>query len=146
MYDRGTLHLNDSSIMDVFLRFLIPNWGFQLHFGCTSITKFNRRTTSQLPHTQPKTASRFPKGVLVYFFEVCYKEYDGTYLGHYMQYFFWFFCILGIVIFSAWLSSFRSMITTTERSNLMFPTWLVKFIWGTINPLTIGISTENQWV
>lgn len=28
-----------------------------------------------------------------------YKEYDGTYLGHYIQYFFWFFCLFGIVIF-----------------------------------------------
>lgn len=28
-----------------------------------------------------------------------YKEYDGTYLGHYIQYFFWFFCIVGIFIF-----------------------------------------------
>ena len=28
-----------------------------------------------------------------------YKEYDGTYLGHYVQYFFWFFCVIGIVIF-----------------------------------------------
>jgi len=27
-----------------------------------------------------------------------YKEYDGTYLGHYVQYFFWFFCIIGMVI------------------------------------------------
>lgn len=28
-----------------------------------------------------------------------YKEHDGTYLGHYTQYFFWFFCIFGIFIF-----------------------------------------------
>lgn len=28
-----------------------------------------------------------------------YKEYDGTYLGHYSQYFFWFFFVLGLVIF-----------------------------------------------
>ena len=28
-----------------------------------------------------------------------YKEYDGTYLGHYVQYFVWFFFVLGIVIF-----------------------------------------------
>ena len=28
-----------------------------------------------------------------------FKEYDGTYLGHYIQYFFWFFCVIGIVIF-----------------------------------------------
>jgi len=27
-----------------------------------------------------------------------YKEYDGCYLGHYAQWFFWFFCILGMVI------------------------------------------------
>lgn len=29
-----------------------------------------------------------------------YKEYDGTYLGHYVQYFVWFFFVLGLVIFS----------------------------------------------
>ena len=28
-----------------------------------------------------------------------YKEYDETYLRHYVQYFFWFFCVLGIFIF-----------------------------------------------
>ena len=28
-----------------------------------------------------------------------YKEYDGCYLGHYTQWFFWFFFVLGIVIF-----------------------------------------------
>ena len=28
-----------------------------------------------------------------------YKEYDETYLGHYVQYIFWFFCVIGIVIF-----------------------------------------------
>ena len=28
-----------------------------------------------------------------------YKEYDGCYLGHYAQWFFWFFFVLGIVIF-----------------------------------------------
>ncbi len=28
-----------------------------------------------------------------------YKEYDRTYLGHYVQYFFWFFFVLGLVIF-----------------------------------------------
>ena len=28
-----------------------------------------------------------------------YKEYDGCYLGHYAQWFFWFFFALGIVIF-----------------------------------------------
>ena len=27
-----------------------------------------------------------------------YKEYDGTYLGHYVQYFFWFFFALGVII------------------------------------------------
>ena len=48
--------------------------------------------------------------------------------------------------FSAWLSSFRSMLTTTGRRNLMFSTWLVEFILGTTNPLTNSISAENQWV
>ena len=47
---------------------------------------------------------------------------------------------------SCWSSSFRSMLTTTGRSNLMSPIWLVGFILGTTNPLTIGISAENQWV
>ena len=28
-----------------------------------------------------------------------YKEYDGCYLGHYAQYFFWFFCVLGFSLF-----------------------------------------------
>lgn len=28
-----------------------------------------------------------------------YKEYDGTYLGHYVQYIVWFFFIIGLVIF-----------------------------------------------
>ena len=28
-----------------------------------------------------------------------YKKYDATYLGHYVQYFFWFFCVIGIDIF-----------------------------------------------
>ena len=28
-----------------------------------------------------------------------YKEYDGTYLGHYVQYIFWFFFTIGLVIF-----------------------------------------------
>lgn len=28
-----------------------------------------------------------------------YKEYDGCYLGHYAQWFFWFFFVLGIIIF-----------------------------------------------
>ena len=37
------------------------------------------------------------------------------------------------------------MLTTTGRSNLMFPTWLVGFISETTAPLTIGISAENQW-
>ena len=27
-----------------------------------------------------------------------FKEYDGTYLGRYIQYFFWFFCVIGIII------------------------------------------------
>ena len=29
-----------------------------------------------------------------------YKEYDGCYLGHYAQWFFWFFFVLGFFIFS----------------------------------------------
>ena len=36
--------------------------------------------------------------------------------------------------------------TTTSRSIHMPPTRLVGFNLGTTNPLTIGISTENQWV
>ena len=30
-----------------------------------------------------------------------YKEYDGSYLGHYAQWFFWFFFVLGFFIFTA---------------------------------------------
>ena len=30
-----------------------------------------------------------------------YKEYDGCYLGHYAQWFFWFFFVLGFFIFAA---------------------------------------------
>lgn len=30
-----------------------------------------------------------------------YKEYDGCYLGHYAQWFFWFFFVLGFFLFSS---------------------------------------------
>ena len=30
-----------------------------------------------------------------------YKEYDGCYLGHYAQYFFWFFFVLGFFLFTS---------------------------------------------
>lgn len=30
-----------------------------------------------------------------------YKEYDGCYLGHYAQWFFWFFFVLGFFILTA---------------------------------------------
>ncbi|MDO4158891.1 MAG: hypothetical protein Q4D41_00355 [Prevotellaceae bacterium] len=30
-----------------------------------------------------------------------YKEYDGTYLGHYAQWFFWFFFSMGLMIFGS---------------------------------------------
>ena len=30
-----------------------------------------------------------------------YKEYDGTYLGHYVQYFVWFFLVLGFFLFTS---------------------------------------------
>jgi len=30
-----------------------------------------------------------------------YKEYDGCYLGHYAQWFFWFFFVLGFFLFTA---------------------------------------------
>ncbi len=30
-----------------------------------------------------------------------YKEYDGCYLGHYAQWFFWFFFVLGFTAFLA---------------------------------------------
>ena len=29
-----------------------------------------------------------------------YKEYDGCYLGHYAQWFFWFFFVLGFFLFT----------------------------------------------
>lgn len=53
--------------LQVFRPLFPPTTMPPMHFGCTSITKYTRRTTSQLHHTQPKTASRHPKGVLVYF-------------------------------------------------------------------------------
>ena len=37
-------------------------------------------------------------------------------------------------------------VTSGQNDNLMFPTGLVGFNLGTANPLTIGISAENQWV
>ena len=41
----------------------------------------------------------------------------------------------------------RSMLNTTGRKdNLMFPTWLIGFILGTTNPLTIGFTAEFQCV
>ena len=30
-----------------------------------------------------------------------YKEYDGCYLGHYAQWFFWFFFVLGFIVFTS---------------------------------------------
>ena len=30
-----------------------------------------------------------------------YKEYDGCYLGHYAQWFFWFFFVLGFFLFTS---------------------------------------------
>ena len=66
----------------------------------------------------------------------------------YCKYLYWFFrgeVSLWLSI-SAWPSSYNSIAITTGRSNLMFPTWLVEFILGTTDPLTIGISAENQWV
>ena len=30
-----------------------------------------------------------------------YKEYDGFYLGHYAQWFFWFFFVLGFFLFTS---------------------------------------------
>lgn len=30
-----------------------------------------------------------------------YKEYDGSYLGHYVQWFFWFFFVLGFFLFTS---------------------------------------------
>ena len=39
-----------------------------------------------------------------------------------------------------------STATIIGRNNIMLPTRPVEFIWGTTNPLTIGISAENQWV
>lgn len=32
-----------------------------------------------------------------------YKEYDGCYLGHYAQWFFWFFFVLGFFLFNAFI-------------------------------------------
>lgn len=48
----------------------------RVYFGCTSITKYTRRTALQLPHTQSKTAPRHHKGVLVYFLNKSRKKYS----------------------------------------------------------------------
>ena len=53
--------------LQVFRPLFPPTTMPPMHFGCTSITKYTRRTVLQLPHTQSKTVSRYPKGVLVYF-------------------------------------------------------------------------------
>ena len=38
-----------------------------------------------------------------------------------------------------------STATIIGRNNIMLPTRPVGFIWGTINPLTISISAENEF-
>ena len=47
-----------------------------------------REVNTMLAEERKKTLSR-------------YKEYDGCYLGHYAQWFFWFFFIMGFFIFDA---------------------------------------------
>lgn len=63
IYKDTTFHHPFASFPPTILQSTMP----PMHFGCTSITKYTRRTASQLPHTQSKTAPRHPKGVLVYF-------------------------------------------------------------------------------
>lgn len=74
-----------------------------------------------------------------------YKEYDGCYLGHYAQWFFWFFFVLGFFLFTSVIVMMVGK-GFTGFNHLMFPKWFVGLILGTINPLTIGIGAENQWV
>ena len=38
-----------------------------------------------------------------------YKEYDGCYLGHYAQWFFWFFFVMGFFMFTAFVVTFIGM-------------------------------------
>ena len=47
-----------------------------------------REVNTMLVEERKKTMSR-------------YKEYDGCYLGHYAQWFFWFFFVIGFFIFDA---------------------------------------------
>ena len=68
IYKDTTFHHPFASFPPTFSAHHHASDALRVYFGCTSITKYTRRTTSQLPHTQPKTASRHPKGVLVYFF------------------------------------------------------------------------------
>ena len=50
---------------------------------------------------------------------------------------------------SSWFSLSQSCLlakSTNGSNNLLFPTWFMGFIMGTINPLTFGINAKNQWV
>ena len=38
-----------------------------------------------------------------------YKEYDGCYLGHYAQWFFWFFFVLGFLLYTAYSSDNKGL-------------------------------------
>lgn len=61
-----TFHHPFASFPPTFLQSTMP----PMHFGCTSITKYTRRTTSQLPHTQPQNSSTTPQRcTCVLFFE-----------------------------------------------------------------------------
>jgi hypothetical protein len=46
-----------------------------------------------------------------------------------------------LVSSSRWLASYA-----TGSNHLLFPNWIVGLILGTINPLTISRSANNQWV
>ena len=47
-----------------------------------------------------------------------YKEYDGIYLGHYIQYFFWFFCGTGMVIIGLVIFLMLVTLNSPKMSNL----------------------------
>ena len=64
-----------------------------------------------------------------------YKEYDGTYLGHYVQYIFWFFFTIGLFMFG--LGIFMLLVSryvTTGYDN-------IRFTINQINIRTMGSTT-----
>lgn len=58
-----------------------------------------------------------------------YKEYDGCYLGHYIQYFFWFSSLWASSFLSQLL--FRGLVATMDGLNkLLLRTWFGATNWN----------------